>query len=49
MKKNSGVIFGKSESPSKTSIKNIKLISREYNIGMCCIICNEEKERKTFI
>jgi len=49
MKKNSGVIFGKTGSPSKTSIKNLKLISREYNIGMCCIICNEEKERKTFI
>lgn len=33
----------------KPSIKNIKLISREYNIGMCCIICGEDKERKTFI
>ena len=49
MGKNGGAIFGKSESPSKPVIKNLKLISREYNIGMCCIICNEEKERKTFI
>jgi hypothetical protein len=35
--KKCGVIFGKSESPSKTNNKKIKLISREYNIEKCNI------------
>ena len=44
-----GLFLAKLNLHQKPVIKNLKLIGREYNIGMCCIICNKEKERKTFI